>query len=80
MRFTGTIGPFNPNGYFLLSGENTYSILQKLYKGFMRIELLPDIRVVIYYFLVDLRKILRINVKIVAVFIQHPAIPLIRTD
>ena len=80
MRFTGTIGTFNPNGYFLLSGENTYSILQKLYKGFMRIELLPDIRVVIYYFLVDLRKILRINVKIVAVFIQHPAIPLIRTD
>ena len=32
-----------------------------------------------YYFLVDLRKILRINVKIVAIFIQHPVILLTRT-
>ena len=35
--------------------------------------------VIVYYLFIDLRKIFRITVKIVVIFIQHPVILLIRT-
>ena len=71
MGLAGAVGTFYPQTQFLLALQNIDGVFNQLYKGLVREELLPHIRVVCDNSLIDRRKIIRVNIKIMAIFLQH---------